>query len=47
MARETFAALEQGLLSPIDPVTFPLEQVGEAHFMLEKGQNPGGIVLLP
>jgi NADPH2:quinone reductase len=47
MAGETFAAFEKGLLRPIEPVTFPLDQVGEAHLMLERAQSPGGIVLLP
>jgi NADPH2:quinone reductase len=47
MAAETFAALESGILKPIDPIVLPLADAAEAHRLLEARQSPGGIVLVP
>jgi NADPH2:quinone reductase len=46
-ARELFAALADGTLSKPAPHCVPLEQVVEAHRLLEGGQTTGPLVLAP
>ena len=47
LATETLAAFEQGVLTPIQPITLPLSKVAEAHRLLEERRSPGGVVLVP
>lgn len=47
MAREVFTALASGVIRPITPLVMALDDVGEAHRILEARQSPGAIVLAP
>ncbi len=47
LAFETFAAFADGLIQPVVPLEFSLEEAGEAHQVLESGRSPGAIVLIP
>jgi len=47
MTQETFAALDAGILRPLPPRTFPLAEAADAHRLLESGQSPGALVLVP
>ena len=46
-ARELFDALVGGALRPAAPHRLPLDQVAEAHRLLEGGQTTGPLVLVP
>lgn len=46
-AFEALGALADGTIRAIDPVVLQLDQAAEAHRMLEAGESPGGIVLVP
>ncbi len=47
MVSDVFAAFATGVVRPIDPLRLPLAEAAEAHRILEAGQSPGGIVLVP
>lgn len=47
LADETLDAFAAGVLRPIEPITLPLREAGEAHRLLESRQSPGGVVLIP
>jgi NADPH2:quinone reductase len=42
-----YGALRTGTISPLIEQTFPLEQAGEAHSLLESGRTTGTTLLLP
>lgn len=42
-----FGALRTGTIAPLIEQTFPLEQAGEAHTLLESGRTTGTTLLLP
>jgi len=46
-AAEVFAAFEAGIIRPIAPLTLALADAAEAHRIIESGESPGGIVLIP
>lgn len=45
--REAFEAIAAGIVRPLDPLVLPLSRAADAHRLLEAGQSPGGIVLVP
>jgi NADPH2:quinone reductase len=47
LARETFAAFADGIIQPLEPLAFSLDEAAEAHRVLESGRSPGAIVLIP
>ncbi len=47
IAEATLGAFAVGVIKPIDPLVLPLAQASEAHRVIEAGESPGGIVLVP
>ena len=47
MAADLYDALADGTLKTPNPTTFPLEEVAEAHRLLESGTSTGPIILIP
>jgi NADPH2:quinone reductase len=46
-AEEVFEAFEAGIIRPIAPLILDLADAAEAHRIIEAGESPGGIVLIP